>query len=131
MVKIEEIASTLTFAWSNDTLPLLATGTVAGAIDVNFTLLLVLEIYDIFTSSKSTEPVFTASVDARFYALAWSKPFDNREQGLIAGAYEDGLIEFWDAAVLIKTKDLKKASVHKLTKHTSGPAKAIDRKSVV
>lgn len=125
MVKIEEIASTLTFAWSNDTLPLLATGTVAGAIDVNFTLLLVLEIYDIFTSSKSTEPVFTASVDARFYALAWSKPFDNREQGLIAGAYEDGLIEFWDAAVLIKTKDLKKASVHKLTKHTSGPAKAI------
>ena len=36
MVKISDINRTSTFAWSLDSLPLLATGTVAGAVDISF-----------------------------------------------------------------------------------------------
>ncbi|RCK56363.1 Protein transport protein SEC31 [Candida viswanathii] len=116
MVKISEIAGTSTFTWSLDNLPLMATGTVAGALDINFSSSAKLEIWDIFSSSSKHEPIFTAPVDNRFYALAWSKPFEERPQGLIAGAFENGTLEFWDADVLIKTKDLAKASVHKSDK---------------
>lgn len=116
MVKISEIAGTSTFTWSLDNLPLLASGTVAGAVDINFSSSAKLEIWDIFSSSNKLEPIFTAPVDNRFYALAWSKPFDERPQGLIAGAFENGTIEFWDADVLIRTKDLAQASVHKSDK---------------
>ncbi|EMG45527.1 Protein transport protein SEC31, partial [Candida maltosa Xu316] len=53
-----------------------------------------------------------------FYALAWSKPFEDRPQGLLAGAFENGTLEFWDVDVLLKTKDLEKARVHKSSEHT-------------
>lgn len=125
MVKIGEINRTSTFAWSLDALPLLATGTVAGAVDINFTSSATLEIWEIFSPTKKNEPIFTASVEHKFYALAWSKPFENRPKGLIAGAFEDGTVEFWDADVLIKSKNLKKASVHKSTKHSGGAVKSL------
>lgn len=118
MVKISEIARTSTFAWSLKNLPLLAAGTVAGAVDINFSSSATLELWDIFSPTNKTEPIFSATVDNRFYALAWSKPFEGRPQGLLAGAFENGTVEFWDADVLIKTKDLAKASVHKSNKHT-------------
>ena len=118
MVKISEIARTSTFAWSLKNLPLLAAGTVAGAVDINFSSSATLELWDIFSPTNKTEPIFSATVDNRFYALAWSKPFEGRPQGLLAGAFENRTVEFWDADVLIKTKDLAKASVHKSNKHT-------------
>ncbi|CUM47625.1 Protein transport protein SEC31 [Debaryomyces fabryi] len=124
MVKIDEISRTSTFAWSQDCLPLLATGTVAGAVDVNFDSTSTLDLWDIFSPTSGNKPVFSASVDNRFYALAWSKPFEGRPKGLLAGAFENGVVEFWDAEVLIKSKDLSKASVHKGTKH-SGPVKTL------
>lgn len=124
MVKIEEISRTSTFAWSQDCLPLLATGTVAGAVDVNFDSSSTIDLWDIFSPTNSGKPVFSAQVDNRFYALAWSKPFEGRPKGLLAGAFENGVVEFWDAEVLIKSKDLAKASVHKGTKHT-GPVKSL------
>lgn len=124
MVKIDEISRTSTFAWSQDCLPLLATGTVAGAVDVNFDSTSTLDLWDIFSPTNGDKPLFSASVDNRFYALAWSKPFEGRPKGLLAGAFENGVVEFWDAEVLIKSKDLNKASVHKGTKH-SGPVKTL------
>ncbi|KAK6465523.1 component of the COPII coat of ER-golgi vesicles [Scheffersomyces coipomensis] len=124
MVKLSEISRTSTFAWSSDTLPLLATGTVAGAVDANFNSSSSLEIWNIFSATNKDEPIFSASVDNRFYALAWSKPFEGRSQGLLAAAFENGTIEFWDVETLIKSKDLEKSSVHKSNKHT-GPVKAL------
>lgn len=124
MVKISEIARTSTFAWSSDSLPLLATGTVAGAVDANFNSSSLLEVWDTFPATEKGKPIFSAPVDHRFYALAWSKPFEGRPQGLLAGAFEDGSVEFWDAETLIKSKDLAKASVHKSHKH-SGPVKSL------
>ncbi|EGW35234.1 uncharacterized protein SPAPADRAFT_48258 [Spathaspora passalidarum NRRL Y-27907] len=117
-MKIDEIARTSTFAWSPDNLPLLATGTVAGTLDINFSSSITLELWDIFSSTNSKSPIFSAPVENRFYALAWSKPFEGRPQGLLAGAFENGLVEFWDADILIKTKDLAQASVYKSQKHT-------------
>lgn len=117
MVKLNDIARTSTFAWSTDVIPVLATGTVAGAVDASFNSSLALEIWDTFLATNKKEPVFSASVEDRFYALAWSKPFEGRPRGLLAGAFENGVVEFWDADVLLRTKDLGKASVHKLTKH--------------
>ncbi|KAI5958419.1 SEC31 [Candida margitis] len=118
MVKISEINRTSTFAWSSDSLPLLATGTVAGAVDIDFSSSATLEIWDIFSPTSKDKPLFSASVEHKFYALAWSKPFDGRSKGLLAGAFENGTVEFWDVATMIKTKDLGKSSVHKSDKHT-------------
>ncbi|CAN3361844.1 protein transport protein Sec31p [Diutina catenulata] len=131
MVKLEEIASTSTFAWSHDTLPLLVTGTVAGAVDANFSSASQLAVYDIFSPTSRHQPVLTAKVAQRFYALAWSKPFGGHERGLIAAALEDGSIEFWDAATVIKTGEVGPATVHSSSRdkkslvHTSGPAKSL------
>ncbi|KAG7662365.1 SEC31 [[Candida] subhashii] len=124
MVKISEIARTSTFAWSSDSLPLLATGTVAGAVDINFSSSATLELWDIFSSTDKHQPIFSAQVDNRFHALAWSKPFEGRPRGLLAAAFENGVIEFWDADILINTKDINIASVHKSKKH-SGPVKSL------
>ncbi|CUM67867.1 uncharacterized protein PRCAT00005576001 [Priceomyces carsonii] len=124
MVKVEEILSTSTFAWSQGNLPLLATGTVAGAVDINFDSSSTLEIWDIFSSQDKKAPIFTETVDNRFYALAWSKPFDGRPMGLLAGAFENGAVEIWDAEILIKTKDLKISSIYKSLKHT-GPVRCL------
>lgn len=124
MVKIEEIDRTSTFAWSHDCLPLLATGTVAGAVDLDFNSSSSLELWDIFSATNSKQPIFQATVDNRFYALAWSKPFEGKPKGLLAGAFENGTIEFWDVEILIKSKDLNQSSVHKSEKH-SGPVKSL------
>ncbi|KAK6457580.1 component of the COPII coat of ER-golgi vesicles [Scheffersomyces xylosifermentans] len=124
MVKLSEIQRTSTFAWSHDTLALLATGTVAGAVDANFNSSSSLEVWDIFSATDKNEPIFSASVETRFYALAWSKPFEGYSRGLLAAAFENGAVEFWDAEKLIKGKDLAKASVHKSTKH-QGPVRTL------
>ncbi|CAH2355879.1 protein transport protein Sec31p [[Candida] railenensis] len=125
MVKIAEISRTSTFTWSHECLPLLATGTVAGAVDLSFTSQAVLEIWDVFSPIDKSEPVVSVPVGARFHAIGWSKPFDKYSRGVIAGGFENGLIEFWDANVLLKTKDLTKASIHKDDKIHSGFVKSL------
>lgn len=124
MVKLAEISRTSTFAWSHGCLPLLATGTVAGAVDANFSSQSKLELWDVFSPIDKSTPAVVATVSARFHALAWSKPFDGHAQGVIAGAFEDGIVEFWDAEILLKSKDLAKASVHRSNVH-SGPVKTL------
>lgn len=126
MVKIAEISRTSTFAWSHDSLPLLAAGTVAGAVDVSFSSQAVLEIWDVFSPIDKTKPVVESHVDARFHAIAWSKPFDSYSKGVIAGGFENGVIEFWDANILLKSKgDLAKASILKNDKVHTGFVKSL------
>ncbi|KAF3990787.1 hypothetical protein FT663_00666 [Candidozyma haemuli var. vulneris] len=115
-MRIKDITRTSTFAWSSDVIPLLATGSVAGALDLNFSASSTLEIFDVF--SQSYDPVFSASLENKFHALAWSKPFGNYSRGLLVGAFETGIVEFWDAEKLIRTKSLDASSVHKSSKHT-------------
>jgi hypothetical protein len=48
MVRLREIPRTATFAWSpGSTLPLIATGTRAGAVDADFSNETVLELWDL------------------------------------------------------------------------------------
>lgn len=117
-MKIEEILSTSTFAWSHDCLPILATGTVAGAVDIDFNSSSTLELWDIFSPTNPSAPVFSAVVDHRFHALAWSQPFDSYTKGILAGAFENGTIEIWNVETLFATKDLAQASIFKSTKHS-------------
>ena len=126
MVKLAEINRTSTFAWSHESLPLLVTGTVAGAVDANFSLSSILELWLVFNpvEDEKDKPLVSLNVDARFHALAWLKPFGKHTQGLIAGGYENGTVEFWDAAVLLSSKDLKKASVLRMSAH-AGPVKTL------
>jgi protein transport protein SEC31 len=124
MVKLEEINATSTFAWSLDTLPLLVSGTVAGAVDVNFNSTTNLEIWDIFSATNKSEPIVKADVSNRFYTIGWSKPFAKYSRGLIVGAFEDGSIDFWDAEKLIKSKDLSSSKVHTSKVH-KGPVKTL------
>lgn len=113
-MKLNEIPRTATFAWSSDLLPLLATGTVAGAMDANFDSLSNLEIWEAFSDT----PLFSATVDNRFYNVAWSQSLAKYPRGIIAAAFENGTITFYDADKLIKNKDLAAATVHSATKHT-------------
>lgn len=118
VMKIRDITTTSTVAWSHDVIPLLAAASVAGAVDLDFAAQPELAIWDMFGSS----PIFSASVDAKFHALTWLKPFDGHPQGLLAGALETGAIEFWDVATMLKTQDLAAALVHRLTRHAAAKA---------
>lgn len=115
-MKIKDITRTSTFAWSSDVIPLLATGSVAGAVDLDFSASSSLEIFDVFVAGH--EPIFSATLENKFHALAWLQPFGNYARGLLVGAFETGLVEFWDAEKLIKTRSLEGSSVFKSSKHT-------------
>lgn len=116
-MKIKEITGTSTFTWSSDVLPLLATGSAAGAIDLNFSALSRLELWDLF-GHDSHLPIFSAKLDDKFCALAWLRPFEGHRRGVLVGAMETGELQFWDAELLISTKSLSSALIHTSTKHT-------------
>ncbi|ODV61457.1 Sec31p, partial [Ascoidea rubescens DSM 1968] len=103
MVKLFEINRTAAFAWSNNNLPYLASGTIAGAIDLDFNSSSKLEIWDPFQISNNddNQPVVSLNIDSKVYALDWSKPFDDYSLGLLAGALENGSVEFWNPLDLI------------------------------
>jgi protein transport protein SEC31 len=72
MVKLKEIPRTATFAWS-PTVPdlYLATGTVAGAIDADFSSTSKLDIWNLDLIDHSSEsfvpkPVVSVDTDARY-----------------------------------------------------------------
>ncbi|OBA19689.1 hypothetical protein METBIDRAFT_33322 [Metschnikowia bicuspidata var. bicuspidata NRRL YB-4993] len=109
-MKIKEIHSTATFAWSADVVPLLATGSAAGAVDAAFSSAASLEIWDV--SGPLDAPLFAASVDHKFRALAWLPPFAAHARGVLVGALDSGAVLFWDAATLLGGAPLAAASIH-------------------
>ncbi|KAF3197298.1 hypothetical protein TWF192_007333 [Orbilia oligospora] len=115
------IPRTATFAWSEDSSrPLLATGTVAGAVDADFSNATHLELWDLDLDSGVSEaseltPKATLSTDARFYGIAWGK------RGIIAGGLENGSLDLWNAESLFKGES---GTVESLSKHT-GAIKAL------
>lgn len=122
-MKIKEIIGTSTFAWSPDVIPLLAVGSVAGAVDLNFSALSLFELWDPFGVDPHS-PVFSVNLDDKFCALAWLRPFEGHRRGVVVGAMETGELKFWDADVLISSKSLQKALLHNSTKH-SGAVKCL------
>ncbi|KAK6528381.1 hypothetical protein TWF281_009622 [Arthrobotrys megalospora] len=115
------IPRTATFAWSEDSSrPLIATGTVAGAVDADFSNTTHLELWDLDLDSGVSEaseltPKATISTDARFHGIAWGK------RGIIAGGLENGTLDLWNADSLFKGES---GTVESLSKHT-GAVKAL------
>lgn len=85
MVKLKEIPRTATFAWSpTGTDPLLVTGTVAGAVDADFSSTTQLELWDLSLLDRSPEafdltPKVALDTNARYAPL-----YIRSNDGLIA-----------------------------------------------
>ncbi|EWC47585.1 hypothetical protein DRE_03205 [Drechslerella stenobrocha 248] len=96
------IPRTATFAWSEESArPLIATGTVAGAVDADFSNATHLELWDLDLDSGVSEaselsPRVSITTDSRFYDIAWGK------RGIIAGALESGALNLWNANSLLR-----------------------------
>ncbi|KAK9238451.1 hypothetical protein V1525DRAFT_358354 [Lipomyces kononenkoae] len=134
MVKLKEIPRTATFAWSPGAqLPFIATGTVAGAVDADFSSKSVLELWDLNLVDKSTNgfqlssPVVSVGTDARFHDLIWGAVNTSHPNGIIAGAQENGTLVLWDPDAL--TKDPNSSPLLSSTQHT-GAIKSLDFNTV-
>ncbi|KAJ5105801.1 Protein transport protein (SEC31) [Penicillium alfredii] len=105
MVRLREIPRTATFAWSPGAAsPLIATGTRAGAVDVDFSNKTCLELWDLGLdrpdASEELQPVAKIDTDSGFNDLAWTE-FDNSKRGVIAGGLENGSLDLWNADKLL------------------------------
>ncbi|PYI24715.1 WD40 repeat-like protein [Aspergillus violaceofuscus CBS 115571] len=126
MVRLREIPRTATFAWSpGAALPLIATGTRAGAVDVDFSNQTCLELWDLNLSRHEAggelQPVAKIDTDSGFNDLAWTDSEDS-SRGVIAGALENGSLDLWDADKLLSGSS--DAVISRTNKH-SGAIKAL------
>ena len=74
MVRLREIPRTATFAWSpGSALPLIATGTRAGAVDADFSNETCLELWDLGLNQQNAgeelKPVAKVGTDAGYVVL--------------------------------------------------------------
>ena len=114
MVQLKQITRNATFTWSPAKgKPLIASGTIAGAVDASFSQDSELEIWDLDLdktdpSAFELRPTARVSVErksvlflsyanvSRFYSLAWGYVTSDKPQGVIAGAMDDGRLNIWD-----------------------------------
>ncbi|KAF8970326.1 hypothetical protein BDZ97DRAFT_1902055 [Flammula alnicola] len=135
-MKLKEIHRTSTFAWSpSASLPLLATGTVAGALDESFSNESLLEIwapdfldreeFDLGVEGQHG-PKGHVTDTARFNRLAWGHVDASRPQGVIAAGLENGELALWDPAKILA--GLRTASESLILRNTthSGPVRGLD-----
>ncbi|KAJ3331979.1 protein transport protein S31 [Blyttiomyces sp. JEL0837] len=127
---LKEIEKTSTIAWSPSAqhLPLIATGTVAGALDSTFSTSSELEIFDPCFGSETTSVKKLGSVtaNARFNRLAWSMtPDASKVNGLIAGGMENGELDLWDPRLIIEGAEATADSLVMRHKHR-GPVRGLD-----
>ncbi len=91
--------------------PLLATGTVSGALDASFSSDSVLELWDPFGEGSPefgevNEPLASLSVGSRFNRLAWGYVKEpERPFGVIAAGLENGEIGLWDPNLILNSAD--------------------------
>ncbi|KAI9591010.1 hypothetical protein BDF19DRAFT_456694 [Syncephalis fuscata] len=104
---LKSIQRTATVAWSpaNPNDPLLATGTVAGALDDSFSNTTELEIFRLGLDNKDTtelsKPIGVVSSNARFNRLSWGGATADRPLGVIAGGLENGELMLWNPDAII------------------------------
>ncbi|KAH8811803.1 hypothetical protein F5884DRAFT_783494 [Xylogone sp. PMI_703] len=127
MVRLREIPRTAAFAWSpGSELPLIVTGTRAGAVDADFSDETRLELWDLrlddLEQGIELQPIASISTDSRFHDIAWAPANSEHPRGIIAGALENGSLDLWDAEKLIKGEE--DAFMSRTTKH-SGAIKSL------
>ncbi|KAI0316845.1 hypothetical protein OF83DRAFT_1172526 [Amylostereum chailletii] len=134
-MKLKEIHRTSTFAWSPlSSIPLLATGTVAGALDESFSNDSQLEIWaPEFMNKQEYElggegqpgPRGVVTNSARFNRIAWGNVDGNRPQGVIAAGMENGELAIWDPEKIVAQADPSESLIFKNNTHT-GPIRGLD-----
>ncbi|KAH0834704.1 hypothetical protein J3R83DRAFT_10235 [Lanmaoa asiatica] len=134
-MKQKEIYRTATFAWSpTSTLPFIATGTVAGALDESFSNESQLEIWQPDFMNKGeiylgadvdSKPVGFVTDTSRFNRMAWGQVHKDRLRGIIAAGMENGELALWDPAKIIANADISESLILRNTIH-SGPVRGLD-----
>ncbi|KAJ3137537.1 protein transport protein S31 [Geranomyces variabilis] len=135
-MRLRHINRTATIAWfpgqADSHGPLLAGGTVAGALDASFSTSAELEIFDLNLNSKPGSPganklrkLGGVSCTARFNRLAWTKiPGDKtRPLGMIASGMDNGEVVLWNPAGVLES-NIQKAVISRNPGH-SGPVRAL------
>ncbi|KAF5344633.1 hypothetical protein D9756_011231 [Leucocoprinus leucothites] len=133
-MKLKEIHRTSTFAWSPEaSLPLLATGTVAGALDESFSNESQLEIWaPDFLDKNELElggdpakgPKGSVTDTSRFNRLAWGDADPTRPRGVIAAGLENGELALWDPSKILAGQG-SDSLILRNTTHT-GPVRGLD-----
>ncbi|PKY23363.1 WD40 repeat-like protein [Rhizophagus irregularis] len=120
-MKLKEIPRTATFAWSpGQHLPIIATGTVAGALDASFSNTTELELFNLNLKSDSGVELQSAGVvnsNARFDRLVWGIAND-KTYGIVAGGLENGEISLYDPAIILEGGDSEKALILRNNAHS-------------
>ncbi|KAI8909273.1 hypothetical protein DFJ77DRAFT_433416 [Powellomyces hirtus] len=140
-MRLRHINRTATLAWSpgqhDSHGPLLAAGTVAGALDASFSATTELEIFDLNLNSKFGTPGYnklrkigSVACTARFNRLAWgSIPGDtSRPLGILASGMENGELNLWNPAAIVEGNAQKSMLMRQATH--SGPVRGLDFNSV-
>ncbi|KAL4065959.1 hypothetical protein J3A83DRAFT_4432363 [Scleroderma citrinum] len=128
-----KIRRTATFAWSpTSSLPVIATGTVSGALDESFSNESQLEIWEpTFTSqheyygTDDSPPKGVVKDTSRFNRIAWGQVQKDRTSGVIAAGMENGELVLWDPAKIVEHSDASQALILRNTIHT-GPVRGLD-----
>ncbi|KAG6812361.1 hypothetical protein H0H92_003261 [Tricholoma furcatifolium] len=144
-MKLKEIHRTSTFAWSpTASLPLLATGTVAGALDESFSNESQLEIwapdfldrdeYDLGGVGQNgprgvvkDSSRIRVNQAVRFNRLAWGGVYDAHPQGVIAAGMENGELALWNPSKILAGAGSTESLILRNTTHT-GPVYIWDLK---
>ena len=119
MVKLNEINETALFAWSHDSVPMLATGTLSGVMDDTFSSDSHLSIYSPLSGDdKSNEPIYTASTSGKFSSIDWN---NGKDASILACGLENSTIQLYDTNKILneKPQDLINARIEEYTKHTT------------
>ncbi|KAI4524793.1 hypothetical protein K525DRAFT_262233 [Schizophyllum commune Loenen D] len=135
-MKLKEIHRTSTFAWSpSASLPLLATGTVAGALDASFSNESQLEIwapdfldkseYDLGAPDGRFGPKGSITDSARFNRLAWGCVDAAHPKGVLAAGMENGELALWDPSKIVQGLGASESLILRNTTHT-GPIRGLD-----
>ncbi|ORZ03860.1 hypothetical protein BCR43DRAFT_451486 [Syncephalastrum racemosum] len=126
--KLNEIHRAATFAWSpGQQLPLIAAGTVSGALDDSFSNASELELFrlDLSKTNEGLAPVGKVSTNARFNTLGWGHVTADKPNGIIAGGMENGELELWNPSAILDNKGEEEALIVRNSVHT-GPLRSID-----
>ncbi|KAK7038871.1 protein transport protein S31 [Paramarasmius palmivorus] len=137
-MKLKEIHRTSTFAWSpSASLPLIATGSVAGALDESFSNESQLEIwapdfldkneFDLGVEGQSG-PKGVVKDTSRFNRLTWGYVDPSRPRGVIAAGMENGELALWDPSKILAGERYECATDSLLLRNTqhTGPVRALD-----
>ncbi|GAA6022152.1 hypothetical protein JCM11491_005106 [Sporobolomyces phaffii] len=104
--------------------PLLATGTVSGALDDSFSSDSVLELWEPFHPHDGPlEPLARVHAPARFNRIAWGT-HGQSSLGVIAGGLENGTVALWDPQLAL-ANDGHDPLVTRFDAH-SGPVRGLD-----